>query len=337
MCWVGCIFSGHKVKTVVDMTSTTGAWLSNELAEVSTVMSRHLKNKHGAVNDLCDELSVYKGKMLRPSLLLLMWKAVTKESVTPKHVYVAAAVVELIHLATLVHDDVLDEADLRRGKKTINSLRGNEAAVMIGDYLLSSAFHLCSTIENPRLNLLLGEVTNTVCAGEVVQLFHRNNVDLDIDLYYQIVRDKTAALIAATCEMGAVLGGADDGSTVVLKRFGMSIGTAFQIKDDLLDLLGEQKNIGKPAGRDLEKGKLTLPIIFMLTENPELKPLVKKAIVNNDQEALNQMLSSSESIARSFGVVNELVESGVDSVRKLFNNDASAQICSLAEQLKHTI
>ncbi|MDP7004668.1 MAG: polyprenyl synthetase family protein [Phycisphaerales bacterium] len=325
------------MKTLIDMTSRVGTWLAKELDEVSEVMSEHLKNKHCAVNDVCDELAAYKGKMLRPSLLLLTWKTVSKEQVVPKCVHTAAAVVELIHLATLVHDDVLDEADLRRGEKTINSLRGNEAAVMIGDYLLSSAFHLCSTIENPKLNLLLGEVTNTICAGEVVQLFHRNNVDLDIDLYYQIIHDKTASLIAASCEMGSILGGATDNEVLVLKKFGMSVGTAFQIKDDLLDLLGEQKSIGKPAGRDLEKGKLTLPIISLLSENPELKNVVQKIIINNDREELHRMLDSGDSIANAFGVVNTLVESGTSPVRKLFNNDASIQICALAEQLKHTI
>ncbi len=325
------------MKTLMDMSTGVGAWLADELTEVSCVVSEHLKNKHQAVNDICDELAAYSGKLLRPSLLLLSWKTVSEEKITPKHVYIAAAVVELIHLATLVHDDVLDDADLRRGKKTMNCLHGNESAVMIGDYLLSSAFHLCSTIENPELNLLLGEVTNTICAGEIVQLFHRNNVDLDIDSYYQIIHDKTASLIAASCEMGAILGGASSGGAAALKSFGVSIGTAFQIKDDLLDLLSERKSIGKPAGVDLEKGKLTLPVIFMLQNSPELKPRVLDAIINSDRLALREMLESSNSIPPTFDVVNTLVDSGTGALASLFDNDASAQICSLAEQLKRTV
>jgi len=324
------------MKTLMDMSTGVGAWLSEELTEVSCVISDHLKNKHRAVNDICEELSAYSGKLLRPSLLLLSWKTVSKEKSTPRHVYIAAAVVELIHLATLVHDDVLDDADLRRGKRTMNSLRGNESAVMIGDYLLSSAFHLCSTIKNPELNLLLGEVTNTVCAGEIVQLFNRNNVDLDIDSYYQIIHDKTASLVAASCEIGALLGGATRSGTAVLKDFGLSIGTAFQVKDDLLDLLGERNSLGKPAGRDLEKGKLTLPVIFMLQNSPELRPRVLDAIMKNDRVALGQMLESSNSIPLAFDVVATLVDSGTGAVESMFDNDFSAQICSLAGRLKQT-
>ena len=325
------------MKTLLDISTTTGAWLSNELETVSGVMSEHLKNKHRAVNDICVELAAYKGKLLRPSMLLLSWKTVSKYAPTPRHVHIAAAVVELIHLATLVHDDVLDEADVRRGQQTINYLRGNEAAVMLGDYLLSSAFHLCSTIQNPSLNLLLGEVTNTVCAGEVVQLFHRDNTELDLDSYYQIVHDKTASLIAASCEMGGLLGGASEECLLVLKNYGRSVGTAFQIRDDLLDLLGEQQSIGKPAGRDLEKGKLTLPVILMLEKDPSLRPHVVEAIAKNDRSSLIRMLESTESIPEAFGVVNKLVNSATRSLQNTFANDTALQLCTLADQLKQTI
>jgi geranylgeranyl pyrophosphate synthase len=318
------------------MESDLGLWLSTELSSVSESISLHLENKHPEVNLVCGELAAYRGKMLRPSLLLLSWRAVSGVSSVPKNVTTAAAVVELIHLATLVHDDILDEADLRRGKQTINSLRGNEAAVMLGDYLLSSAFFLCSKIQNVKLNLLLGEVTNTLCAGEVVQLSHRNNVDLDIDAYYQIIRDKTASLIAASCEMGAILGGGNDGVIKTLKEFGSSVGVAFQIKDDLLDLLAEKKDIGKPAGRDLEKGKLTLPVILMLSENPELKPVVHDFILNNNRIGLHEMLEGGGFISAAFKEVGWLADKASDSVKQVLSNDSSVQLCKLAEQLKQT-
>ena len=159
---MGRISGCGEMSLLLDMTSGVGQWLSKELGEVSLVMSNHLNNNHVEVNAVCNELAAYRGKMLRPSLLLLSWRSLRPESTVPQDVRVAAGVVELIHLATLVHDDVLDEADLRRGKRTVNSLLGNEAAVMLGDYLLSSAFLLCSTIKNPELNLLLGRVTNNV-------------------------------------------------------------------------------------------------------------------------------------------------------------------------------
>ena len=322
------------MNTLMDMTTDLGAWLSNELTAVSGIMSDHLISKHEEVNVVCGELAAYKGKMLRPSLLLLSWRAVSKEDTAPTAVRTAAAVVELIHLATLVHDDILDEADIRRGTQTLNSLRGNEAAVMLGDYLLSSAFRLCSTIKNPELNLLLGEVTNTLCAGELVQLSHRNNVDLDIDSYFQIIHDKTASLIAASCEMGSMLGCSDGSFVSVLKDFGNSIGTAFQIKDDLLDLLAKRKDIGKPAGRDLEKGKLTLPVIIMLAKNPSLRPGVRAAMANNDRAGLHKLLQSTGSIDAAFGVVENLVDSAVLGVKKVLSSESSIQLCKLAEQLK---
>ena len=325
------------MKTLINKKTAVGAWLTTELSAVTSVIENHLKNRHRAVNDVCEELATYSGKMLRPSMVLLSWKTVSQEGATPESVRVAAAVVELIHLATLVHDDVLDDAELRRGKRTINSLHGNEAAVMLGDYLLSSAFHLCSTIQNKKLNLMLGEVTSTVCAGEIVQLFHRDNIDLDIDSYYQIIHDKTASLIAASCEMGAVLGNGSDSNIQTLKDFGNSVGTAFQIKDDLLDLLGEQIEIGKPAGRDLEKGKLTLPIITMLSDNPSLKPLAQEAIQNRDRETLCNMLEAAGSIQFSFDVVGQLVDCATQSLQEVFGNDTSDQLCRLAEQLKRVI
>lgn len=325
------------MKSLMDMSSGVGQWLGEELDAVCTIVSEHLMSRHNDVNAICAELASYKGKMLRPSLLLLSWKSIHPHSVVPQDVRTAAGVVELIHLATLVHDDVLDEADLRRGKQTVNSLLGNEAAVMLGDYLLSSAFLLCSKIKNPELNILLGEVTNTLCAGEVVQLSNRNNVDLSLEQYYQIIHDKTASLISACCEMGSVLGCGKTEQTSGLVGFGELVGTAFQIKDDLLDLLGAREVVGKPTGRDLEKGKITLPIISLLEKKPELKPFVQEAINRGDRFELRKVLESEGSIEVALAVLNEHVDAAVERVRNVFDNDASVQLCALANQLKQNI
>lgn len=325
------------MKTLVDMKVDVGRWLADELIEVSAVMSEHLNNNHKEVNEICVELAAYKGKMLRPSLLLLSWKSIHPEAEIPQHVRVAAGVVELIHLATLVHDDVLDEADLRRGKQTVNCLFGNEVAVMLGDYLLSSAFLLCSTIKNPELNIMLGEVTNTLCAGEVVQLANRNNIDLSLEQYYQIIHDKTASLISACCEMGATLASGTDEQIAALVEFGETAGTAFQIKDDLLDLLGKREIAGKPTGRDLEKGEITLPIIYMLSNNPDLKPRVQGAIGKNNRNTLRRLLESEGAIFEAFTVLNRLVDTATRSVENSFENDASNQLCALAKQLKQNM
>jgi octaprenyl-diphosphate synthase len=327
------------MKSLINMESPLGVWLVEELFGVSLVMSDHLASEHVEVSAVCEKLEAYKGKMLRPSMVLLSWKAVnqTNCSCAPEHVRVAGGVTELIHLATLVHDDVLDDADLRRGAQTINCLLGNEAAVMLGDFLLSSAFLLCSTIRNPELNLLLGRVTNTLCAGELVQLSNRNNIDLSIDSYYQIIHDKTASLIAASCEMGAILGGGTPQQIRAMKKFGSDIGVAFQIKDDLLDVLGERSVIGKPAGRDLEKGKLTLPVIKMLGNNPGLKPSVITFIKNNDRDGLRDLLESTGSVQCAYEEVGVLVDSATKEIKQCVQNDASEQLCLLAEQINTTI
>jgi octaprenyl-diphosphate synthase len=242
--------------------------LTRKLEEVAVLFERQLASDLSAVNELCAHVESYRGKMLRPALVLLSGLVTGGEPcdgsvLTSKHI-VVAAVAEMIHMATLVHDDVLDEAEVRRRGATVNVLWGNEAAVMLGDYLISNSFHLCSTLGDPSINLQLGQVTNTLCEGELVQLHHRDNYGLDEATYLEIVRRKTAALIGACCRLGGALAGANEAQTKALERFGIALGTAFQLQDDLLDLIGDQEVVGKSLGRDLDKGKLTLPVIHHL-------------------------------------------------------------------------
>ncbi|MHC4948207.1 MAG: polyprenyl synthetase family protein [Planctomycetota bacterium] len=250
-------------------TDPLGRRLEAELELIAVVFERQLASELSAVNGLCRHIEQYRGKMLRPALVILSGLAAAGdrgdgETITEAHRTVAA-VTEMIHMATLVHDDVLDEAHVRRGGATVNRLRGNEVAVMLGDYLISNAFHLCSTAGDPTINLLLGEVTNTLCEGELVQLHHRDDLSLDEATYFEIVRRKTASLIGACCRLGALLSGAGREVADALHRYGEALGIAFQIRDDLLDLVGDERVVGKTLGRDLEKGKLTLPLIHWLT------------------------------------------------------------------------
>jgi octaprenyl-diphosphate synthase len=216
-----------------------------------------------------------------------------------RHVIVAATC-EMIHMATLVHDDVLDEAAVRRKGHTVNHLRGNEVAVMLGDYLISNAFHLCSRAGDPALNLRLGEVTNTLCEGELVQLSHREDLSLDERTYFEIVRRKTAVLIGACCELGARLSGAPEESVAALRRFGEGLGIAFQVQDDLLDLSGREDVVGKSLGRDLEKGKLTLPVIIHLARGtPAQRERTIAAIRARDGAALLAELTAAGALAEA--------------------------------------
>ena len=283
------------------------------LAEVGKAFERQLASDLPPVNTLCRHVERYRGKMLRPTMVFLCGQAFGP--VGERHVIVAATC-EMIHMATLVHDDVLDEAEVRRKGHTVNHLRGNEVAVMLGDYLISNAFHLCSRAGDPVLNLRLGEVTNTLCEGELVQLSHREDLSLDERTYFEIVRRKTAVLIGACCELGAQLSGAPANAVAALRRFGEGIGVAFQIQDDLLDLEGRQDVVGKSLGRDLEKGKLTLPVIIHLAQaSGEVRERTIEAIRARDGAALLAELTASGSLAAARSRAVELVAAARTELR----------------------
>lgn len=249
------------------------ALLAEGLAEVDARFDAQLRSELPPVRALVEHVERYRGKMLRPTMALLSGLAAAsershggepgREDITAAHVTVGA-VVEMIHVATLVHDDVLDEADTRRRNPTVNFLRGNETAVILGDYLISSAFHLCSQLSSQDTALLIGAVTTRLCEGELLQLHHREDFSLDEATYFEIVERKTAELVGAACELGAAWAGAGEADRARYRDFGVKLGVAFQIQDDLLDLTGKEAEVGKSVGKDLEKGKLTLPIIHHL-------------------------------------------------------------------------
>ncbi len=219
------------------------------------------------VNTLARHVGHYRGKMLRPRLVLLSAMAVDAAwDARAQEVETLAAVVEMVHMATLVHDDVLDEADLRRGGATINRLRGNEAAVMLGDWLISHSYHLCASLGRQDISRAVASATNTLCEGELLQLANRNNWDLSEAVYFDIIGRKTAALTAASCRLPALLGLADPEAADAMGRFGWELGVAFQVADDLIDMTASDAEAGKSTARDLAKGKLTLPLIRTLAQ-----------------------------------------------------------------------
>jgi octaprenyl-diphosphate synthase len=262
------------------------------LARVQRLFDDELSTDLPPVMDLVRHVERYRGKMLRPTLLLLAGLAGHPAAGSPQqpsaatiltdsHVAVAA-VCEMVHMATLVHDDVLDEADTRRRGATVNRLRGNEAAVILGDYLIAAAYHLCSRAGSPRAGVAVGRASMTVCSGELLQLHHRDDYSLDEATYFEIVDRKTASLIATAAELGADLSGANDRVCAAFSGFGRAVGIAFQIQDDLLDLTGAEETVGKSVGKDLEKGKMTLPMIhYLATAGPqrrgELLRLIERA------------------------------------------------------------
>ena len=272
--------------------------IKKELAAVEQLFTDELATDLSCVNNLVKHVSRFRGKMLRPTLVLLAGKACGQ--LTDAH-SVLATVVEMVHMATLVHDDVLDEAELRRKGATINHLRGNEAAVLLGDYLISHAFHLCSSLDSQFASRIIGRTTNQVCEGELLQIHHRNNLDLDEETYFQIISRKTASLCATCCLLGAKYAGAGEVRMSQLELYGLSLGTAFQIQDDILDIVGDPNTVGKTLGLDLEKGKLTLPIIhYLRTAPPEKRDRLRAILQDQSPDRIDRVraiLLSSDSIA----------------------------------------
>ncbi len=253
------------------------AAIAAALVRVGERFDRQLRSDLPPVSRLVAHIETYRGKMLRPTLVLACGLASSPAAagagaerseaegafLCDSHITLAA-VAEMIHMATLVHDDVLDEADVRRRGQTVNRLHGNEAAVILGDYLIASAYHLCSQLDAQKTALLVAHVSMTLCAGELLQLSRRSDFSLDEPTYFEIIKRKTASLVALSCRLGAEASDADESTVRRFERFGERIGMAFQIQDDLLDLTGRQSTLGKPVGQDLAKGKLTLPLIHHL-------------------------------------------------------------------------
>jgi len=238
--------------------------LQAELEDVGRRFARELESDLACVNALVKHVERYRGKMLRPLLVLVSAAAARGEAAEweiPEAHRVLATVVEMVHMATLVHDDVLDGAATRRKGRTVNALHGNETAVMLGDYLISHAYHLCAGIEDQAVSRDVAATTNTVCEGELLQLSNRENWELAESVYFEIVDRKTASLCGLCCRLGGRLAGADPARAAHLETYGRKLGIAFQIVDDVLDLSGNERTVGKTLGLDVGKGKMTLPLI----------------------------------------------------------------------------
>jgi len=238
---------------------TLYAPIAGELAEVERRLKAELRSDHTFVDELVRYGCLLGGKRLRPALLLLTAKSVGGR-VTHEHLTLAT-VVEMIHTATLVHDDVLDEAQVRRHLATVNARWDNEASVLLGDFLFTHAFYLASTLDSVQGCRLIGRATNIVCEGELRQKGSRGNFELTETEYLEIIEAKTAELTAVSCRLGALFAGASDEVAEQMDGFGRDLGIAFQIADDLLDVQGHEHVTGKSLGTDLAKQKPTLPVI----------------------------------------------------------------------------
>ncbi|MHC4179247.1 MAG: polyprenyl synthetase family protein [Planctomycetota bacterium] len=270
----------------------------DELEQVEQILRDELRSDHPFVDRLARHGFRLGGKRLRPALVLLSAKACG--TVKPEHLSLAAAV-EMIHTATLIHDDVLDEATLRRHLETVNARWDNEASILLGDYLFTRSIRMASTLDDPFACRAIGQAAQTMCEGELRQIESRGNYDLSEKEYLEIIANKTAALTACCCRLGSHYAGASAAVCRTLTRFGRYLGVAFQIADDLLDVLGDEATAGKSLGTDLVKQKATLPLIRLLSrasgqDRAELLEILSRS-GNHRREALRPWFERSDAIS----------------------------------------
>jgi octaprenyl-diphosphate synthase len=317
-----------RIKTPTDLAGP----VARELARAIEVFDAEVRSDMAGVNRLLDQVRSYRGKLLRPTLLLLSGKAAGK--LRPEHP-VLAAVVEMVHMATLVHDDVLDEAAIRRRQATVNDTVGNEGAVLLGDYLISHAYHLCSSLGSTRASRRIAAATNTVCEGELMQIEHRGDFALDEPAYLEIIRRKTAALTGVCCELGAEFAGAGPEAVREMAGFGTDLGVAFQIVDDVLDLTADEAQTGKTAGRDADLGELTLPLIryFDRAGPREREELV--AVLSNGElhksARVRALLAGGDAVDYALEAARSFVWSAVAHLACLPHGDAKDALAAAAE------
>ena len=267
-------------------------FLAADLQQVDAVIRRRLDSEVVLVRTVAEHIIGSGGKRLRPALVILSAGAF---GYVGEHHHQLAAVVEFIHTATLLHDDVVDESDLRRGKATANAQFGNAASVLVGDFVYSRAFQMMVEVGSMHVMQVLAEATNVIAEGEVLQLMNCHDPDIDEQSYLQVIRFKTAKLFEAATRIGAILGGASNGQEAAMACYGMHLGTAFQLIDDVLDYSGDNQVTGKNVGDDLAEGKPTLPLLHVIRHgNADERALVRRAIEQGGLEDLPRVVAAIE-------------------------------------------
>ena len=312
--------------------STLYGSIQPELCQVEDVLSGELSSSYPKVEEIVRHGTRLGGKRLRPALLLLAGQA--SGSLSKAHVTLAA-VVEMIHLATLVHDDVLDEATIRRHVDTVNARWNNETSVLLGDFLFTHAFYLASTTESTYACRTIGRATNIVCEGELRQTTTSGDLQLSEENYLEIVAAKTAELCACCCQLGAYYAGANPETVKRISDFGRNLGIAFQIADDLLDLEGSEEMTGKSLGTDLTKCKLTLPLIHARDNISPAKrqyflELVRRSNSSERAEILN-ILAELDSAAYAHGQAQLYVDRATACLFQLEESPAKDTLQAMAD------
>ncbi len=310
------------------------SFIAPDMREVDQVISQRLDSGVPLVGQVSRYIITAGGKRLRPALLLLMSGALGFKG--PER-FTLAAVVEFIHTATLLHDDVVDDSSLRRGNATANITFGNPASVLVGDFLYSRAFQMMVDVRSMPVMSVLSEATNVISEGEVLQLMNMHNAELDEEGYIHVIRSKTAKLFEASARVGAILASASPELEAACAEYGQAMGTAFQVIDDVLDYTGDAAVMGKNLGDDLREGKATLPLIAAMQRgSAEQREVVKSAIENGDVDAIDAVVA----IVRATGALDVArnaaraeAQRAMDAAGRLPKGEHSACLIQLAAQL----
>ena len=292
------------------------------LEAVAVRLSKQVREFDPAIVPYADYALTGQGKQLRPALVALSARAVGE--LNDAHVTVAV-IIEMVHLATMVHDDVMDEAEIRRCRPTLGANWGNETAVLFGDCLFAQALKLAASFPTPEICRAVAMATNTVCSGEILQTRQRRNFQFSQAEYFKVLEMKTAELFALSCDLGACLAGAPAASRAALREFGTALGTAYQIYDDCLDLFGSEAAAGKSLGTDLAKGKLTLPVLrFWQRASAAEKARLQELIVNWEPRFVGpvaELLSKHGALEESLKVIHQYLKQAKLSLPETANHD----------------
>lgn len=283
------------------------------------------------VNQVGHYIVAAGGKRLRPMLLLLAAKSLNYQGKFHSNL---AAVIELIHTATLLHDDVVDESDLRRGRQTANAMFGNQASVLVGDYLYSRSFQMMVEVGEMRVMEVLSQTTNEVAAGEVLQLMNVNDPDVDEASYYQVIERKTAILFAAATQLAAILAGASSDIENGLREYGLQLGNAFQLIDDALDYAADTDELGKNVGDDLAEGKPTLPLIYAMQHASESDAkMIRQAIEQgglDNMDAILKVIQQTGAIEYTYQSAEKAVTKAIAALKPLPDNQFKDALIDIA-------
>lgn len=307
--------------------------VENDLQEVDNYLQNFLQKDHESLHTGFMHLLKAGGKRIRPAFTLLSAKYGKEES--SKIIPIAAAF-ELVHMASLVHDDVIDRSDLRRGEPTIRALYGNNFSLHFGDYLLAKALCIVEEYKNPRINSLLAWSSMEMCQGEIQQIATAYDLSQSFKQYFYRIKRKTSLLITLSCQAGALATGADPQIVTTLGRYGHYVGMAFQITDDILDYIADEKTMGKPVGSDLQQGIVTLPAIYVLRygsdeHKRDLINYLSKPVLGEDVVKAIELVNRTKAIDFSLEITNRYVEKALAQVAKLPDIEATYSLECLAK------